>query len=214
MRTDANAASPDDSPEYASRSVPPWPPDGTGSPLSLSHWIAFVKTSCRPAGTAVVNVPLPVDPRALAAVKVTSTDASVAPRFPSVISETNRSPFAPAASTTTGTVRTDSAPVRVREPVQRAGVAVHGVDLAGFVLAEAREGEARLQELLRLPSGGASPESPDASAAVVRVEVDPGEPREIVPAVDEAAGDRAAARVRVLGDGRRDAGDAAARRPG
>ena len=81
--------------------------------LPRSHSSASAKTSWRPAGTVSVTVPLPDAPSAAAAVNVTSTDAAVVPRFPSVISEMKCAPFAPTTSTTTGTVRTATWPVRV-----------------------------------------------------------------------------------------------------
>ena len=161
------------------------------SPFWRSHWSASAKTSCRPAGTVVVNVPLPLDPRASRRRERHGHGRVRRPAVPEreLRDETH--------AVRAGDVDDDrhrqhrQRPVRVHEPVERARVAVHGVDLAGVVLAEAREGVARLQELLRLPAGRAVPQAPDAPAAVVRVEVDPVEPREVAPAVDEAARDRA-----------------------
>ena len=93
------------------------------------------------------------------------------------------------------------------ELIEDAVVKAGGVQVADFVLADAADRDGRVQQERALPSrlagGSGSFEAPDPAAAEVGEEEEPLEGGEFVAAVDGAAGDGAALRVVILGDGQR-----------
>ena len=87
MRAPTNAASAEERPLKATRSVPPWfEPVGIASPWPRRYARTSGTTSCRPAARFTFAVPPPVAPSAVAGVYVSCAVAAVVPRFASVSS--------------------------------------------------------------------------------------------------------------------------------